>query len=190
MFTQKHNVYEIHNFIVFSTLKEGGYFTYAKSPILIVTGKILPKAKEASPTCTLRVPVNESGTSLSPTPSGSPTSSVGSSNEGHDDMGLDPECYVEKVAPLPKAEGPFRPLLKIEDFKAVAMAGKTICSEPQKLLDKYMWKLIVKFSDDCCMSLFAEVMCVDEVWELKTEVAFYVINESQTYDSLDFRKYI
>ena len=95
---------------------------------------------------------------------------------------------TENVTPPAKAEGPFKPLVKIEGFKSVEK-GKVVCSEAQKLLDKYSWKLMVKFDEKDDISLFVQMECPDEKWELKADVSIYVINESKKYESLDFSKY-
>lgn len=181
---------------MFSTLKEGGFFTSENPPTICVTGSIsiIPSEKRAkspvpipSPACALKVPTNELGVSVVMSPSGSPASNM--LNED-DEGGIitrdkgDDGFNTENVTPPTKAEKPFEPLLKIEGFKGVEK-DKVIYSEPQKLLDKYTWKLMVKFSESD-ISVFVEVCCKDEKWELKADVSIYVINESKKYESLDF----
>lgn len=201
VFNQKHNVHKIANFIVFSTLKEGGFFTSEKPPTLCITGNVTAVSREKrskspvpapSPVCALKVPTTESGISVAViSPSASPASSMYSDDESMDEMLGDKDDYLfstENVTPPAKAEGPFKPLVKIEGFKSVEK-DKVVCSEAQKLLDKYSWKLMVKFDEKDDISLFVQMECPDEKWELKADVSIYVINESKKYESLDFSKY-
>lgn len=196
VFNKRHNIHKITNFIVFSSLKEGGFFTSEKPPTLNIIGNatIVPNRKRSkspapapSPVCALKVPNNELGVSVVVSPSGSPASSVYSDDEEMDELyGIkgDDVFSCENVTPPAKAEGPFKPLVKIEGFKSIEK-DKVVYSEPQELLHKYSWKLMIKFSEND-VSIFVEVCCEDEKWELLADVSIYVINESKKYESLDF----